>query len=144
LWGAGRVASRVALLFALTVLVGCDHVTKLAAKTDLEGRAARPLIHGVLEFRYVENTDVAFNLLHFVPERVRAPSGRPARALLTVIDRDPSAVLSPSGSCRRRGRHRVRLAEPDRLPRLAARAESPRSTRALPSMGAPIRITRSS
>jgi len=66
-------ARRLGLLLALTLLVGCDHATKLAAKAGLEGHRARPLIHGVLDLRYVENTDVAFNLLRTMPETVRAP-----------------------------------------------------------------------
>jgi len=68
-----RCASRFALILALTVLVGCDHATKLAAKAELEGQPPRSLIHGVLRLRYAENTDVAFNLIRAVPERVRAP-----------------------------------------------------------------------
>src|SRR6185369_7387894 len=68
-----RCASRLALLVALTALVGCDHATKFAAKAELEGQPPRSLIHGVVGLRYTENTDVAFNLLRAVPERVRAP-----------------------------------------------------------------------
>jgi signal peptidase II len=64
---------RLALVFALTLLVGCDHATKRVAKGELEGRAPRSLIRGVLDLRYTENTDVAFNLLRVVPERIRAP-----------------------------------------------------------------------
>ena len=67
------IASRSALLLALTLLVGCDHATKLAAKSELEGQRPHSLIHGLLDLRYTENTDVAFNLLRAVPERVRAP-----------------------------------------------------------------------
>ena len=67
-------ANRFALLIALTLLVGCDHVTKFAAKAELEGHAPRPLIHAVLGLRYTENTDVAFNLLRAIPERVRVPT----------------------------------------------------------------------
>jgi len=67
------IASRLALLGALTLLVGCDHATKLAAKSALEGQGPRSLIRGALGLRYVENTDVAFNLLRSVPERIRAP-----------------------------------------------------------------------
>ena len=67
------IVNRFILLIALTLLVGCDHATKLAAKAELEGQAPRSLIHGVLGLRYTENTDVAFNLLRAVPERVRAP-----------------------------------------------------------------------
>jgi signal peptidase II len=59
-------------LVLLTALVGCDHATKLAAKKQLEGQPPHPVISSVLELRYVENTDVAFNLLRFVPERPRA------------------------------------------------------------------------
>ena len=57
-----RCANRFALLIALTLLVGCDHVTKFAAKAELEGHTPRSLIHGVLGLRYTENTDVAFDL----------------------------------------------------------------------------------
>ena len=67
------IANRLALLIALTLLVGCDHATKFAAKSELEGQRPLSLIHGVLDLRYTENTDVAFNLLRAVPERVRAP-----------------------------------------------------------------------
>lgn len=67
------IAHRVALLLALSFLVGCDHATKRIAKGELEGHRPRSLIHGVLDLRYTENTDVAFNLLSAVPERVRVP-----------------------------------------------------------------------
>src|SRR5881392_4196535 len=52
-------------------LVGCDHATKWAAKGVLEDRPPRRLLGRVLELRYVENTDVAFNLLRWVPETWR-------------------------------------------------------------------------
>jgi lipoprotein signal peptidase len=68
-----RLTSRLVLLTALTLLVGCDHATKFAVKSELEGQGPRSLIHGLLDLRYTENTDVAFNLLRAVPERVRAP-----------------------------------------------------------------------
>lgn len=49
---------------ALLMLVGCDHGTKLLAKTALEPGARRlPLIPGVLDLRYTENHDTAFSLL---------------------------------------------------------------------------------
>lgn len=67
-------ASRLAFVGLLALLVGCDHATKLAAKTQLEGHPARPLIHGVFELHYVENTDVAFNLLRWIPEEIRRPA----------------------------------------------------------------------
>jgi signal peptidase II len=64
---------RATPLLLLTALMACDHVTKYAAKAQLEGRPPRSLIHSMLELRYVENTDVAFNILRWVPERVRMP-----------------------------------------------------------------------
>ena len=67
------IAHRLALVIALTLLVGCDHATKRVAKGELEGQGPRYLIQGVLDLQYTENTDVAFNLLRAVPERVRAP-----------------------------------------------------------------------
>ena len=73
-----QLGNRCALLAVLTLLVGCDHATKLAAKSERQGQAPRSLIRGVLGLRYTENTDVAFNLLRAVPERVRAP-------MLTIV-----------------------------------------------------------
>jgi signal peptidase II len=67
------VARSVTTLLALTLLVGCDHATKLVAKSELEGSGVRPLVRGVLDLRYTENTDVAFNLLRAMPERTRVP-----------------------------------------------------------------------
>ena len=58
---------------ALVTLVGCDHVTKYAAKAELENHAPRHLITSLLDLHYVQNTDVAFNLLRWIPERVRVP-----------------------------------------------------------------------
>jgi signal peptidase II len=51
-----------ALLLLTTVLglVGCDHATKLAAKSWLS--APVPVIRGLLELRYAENRDIAFSL----------------------------------------------------------------------------------
>ncbi|HXI59682.1 MAG TPA: signal peptidase II, partial [Polyangia bacterium] len=66
-------ASRVAVLAWLTLLVGCDHVTKVAAKVELEGQRPRELVRGVLDLRYAENTDVAFNLLRWVQVGIRTP-----------------------------------------------------------------------
>jgi len=60
-------------LLALVALVGCDHVTKHAAKADLQGHPPRQMLGSVLELRYVENTDVAFNLMRALPEKTRAP-----------------------------------------------------------------------
>jgi signal peptidase II len=65
---AGR---RFAFLSLAIPLVGCDHATKWAAKGALEDHPPRRLLGRVLELRYVENTDVAFNLLRWVPESAR-------------------------------------------------------------------------
>jgi signal peptidase II len=53
--------------------VGCDHATKYLAKTELEHQRPRELLNSVLDLRYVENTDVAFNMLRWIPVGVRGP-----------------------------------------------------------------------
>jgi signal peptidase II len=88
----------VSMLAVLLTLVGCDHVTKVAAKAELEGGSARSVIGSVLELRYVENTDVAFNLLRWVPEAVRRPllavlGAAAIVALLAFLFRRPPAGL---------------------------------------------------
>jgi signal peptidase II len=55
------------------MLVGCDHATKYAAKTELENQRPHQLISRVLDLRYVENRDIAFTLLAAVPPAVRTP-----------------------------------------------------------------------
>jgi len=72
--GMRATAVRVWMLGAVTLLVGCDHATKFVAKAHLEGGPPRELIRGVVDLHYVENRDVAFNLLRCVPEKVRAPA----------------------------------------------------------------------
>jgi signal peptidase II len=44
-------------------LVGCDHVSKLAAEAALRDRASIPIVDGVIDLSYAENRDVAFNAL---------------------------------------------------------------------------------
>jgi signal peptidase II len=63
----------LALIGLLLGLVGCDHVTKALAKSELEAQPARAVLEPVLQLRYVENTDVAFNLLRWIPLDVRGP-----------------------------------------------------------------------
>jgi signal peptidase II len=86
---AKRFVSRLIILLTLLLLVGCDHVSKGVAKAELETGGARELIHGILSLRYVENTDVAFNLLRWVPETIRFPvlvaSGAVAVAALIYL-----------------------------------------------------------
>jgi len=50
------------VLFA-ALLVGCDHATKVAAHTVLQGRTV-DLVPGVLDLRYAENRDTAFSLTY--------------------------------------------------------------------------------
>ena len=71
---AKRLASRVLIFVLLLLLVSCDHATKGVAKAELETRGAREVIDGLVSLRYVENTDVAFNLLRWVPETIRSPA----------------------------------------------------------------------
>jgi signal peptidase II len=67
------IGARLTFLGSLISLVGCDHGTKYIAKAGLEGSRPHTLIRGVLDLRYDENTDVAFNLLRWIPERARGP-----------------------------------------------------------------------
>jgi signal peptidase II len=55
-----------AAVLSVVLLASCDHGTKHLAKTYLEGQRALPMLPGVFELRYVENTDTAFSLLHRV------------------------------------------------------------------------------
>jgi signal peptidase II len=71
---AKRLASRLLILVVLLLLVGCDHASKGVAKAELESGGAREVISGLVSFRYVENTDIAFNLLRWVPESIRFPA----------------------------------------------------------------------
>lgn len=61
----GRSSSNVTRGLLLVVLAfgsfGCDHATKTAARASLAGGGAIDVVHGALELRYVENTDIAFN-----------------------------------------------------------------------------------
>lgn len=84
-----HAALRVFLLVVLASgLFGCDHATKIAAKASLENAAAVPVapdvLHGALELKYVENTDVAFNMLQNlgIP---RAPHVLVALSLVAMV-----------------------------------------------------------
>src|SRR5947209_19805607 len=69
-----RWATRgLSIALPVATLVGCDHATKFAAKAALEDRPPTHLLASLLDLRYVENTDVAFNLLRFIPEGLRFP-----------------------------------------------------------------------
>jgi signal peptidase II len=71
---AKRLTSRLLILFCLLLLVSCDHASKGVAKAELETGGAREVISGLVSLRYVENTDIAFNLLRWVPETIRFPA----------------------------------------------------------------------
>jgi signal peptidase II len=68
-----RLGAKLAVIGSLLFLVGCDHATKGVASAELGSGNVRELISGVMDLRYVENTDVAFNLLNWVPETIRRP-----------------------------------------------------------------------
>jgi signal peptidase II len=69
-----RLKAQLSIFVSLSFLVGCDHATKGLAKGELDGGSTRELIRGVVDLRYVENTDIAFNLLRWVPETIRTPA----------------------------------------------------------------------
>jgi signal peptidase II len=89
------------VLAGVVTLVGCDHATKYAAKAELEGQPPRVLIASVLDLRYTENTDVAFSLLRWIPEGVRAPLlvvfGAVATVALIVLLRRSTTWLARAG-----------------------------------------------
>jgi len=68
-----KLSARLAVFGSLIFLVGCDHATKGVASAELGGGGILELIRGAVELRYVENTDVAFNLLRWMPETIRRP-----------------------------------------------------------------------
>ncbi len=80
-----RRLSLPALLILCLGLVGCDHATKYSAKSLLEGRNPVAVISGVLDLTYVENTDMAFNSLRFIPERVRKPLLLSTNLIMLVV-----------------------------------------------------------
>jgi signal peptidase II len=84
-----RSVRAVLLGAAVTVLVGCDHVSKEVARSTLEGGPPRPVVGRALDLRYVENRDVAFELLRWIPDRARAilllVTGAAALAVLATL-----------------------------------------------------------
>ncbi|MFO0750654.1 MAG: signal peptidase II [Myxococcota bacterium] len=54
-------------------LVACDHGTKIAAKSQLEGKPPAMLVRGAIDLSYHENYGIAFNLERVVPEPARLP-----------------------------------------------------------------------
>jgi signal peptidase II len=64
---------RPALCAAALFLVGCDHITKHVARTELAKMQPHPLVAGILELDYTENTDSGFGLLRWVSPAIRMP-----------------------------------------------------------------------
>jgi signal peptidase II len=68
-----RAWFRIVLLLSLVLgLVGCDQVSKSAAKAHLEEAPGYPLVGNALELRYTENRDIGFNALRAIPETSRS------------------------------------------------------------------------
>lgn len=61
------------LLSLVWMLVGCDHVSKHLAHSNLADGSVYPVAGSTFVLRYAENRDIAFNLLRFVPESARTP-----------------------------------------------------------------------
>lgn len=62
------------ILLPLALLVGCDHTTKDWASSELAQGRVVELVPGILDLSYVQNHDVAFNALRWVPEGVLLPA----------------------------------------------------------------------
>ena len=68
-----KLSARLAVFASLVFLVGCDHATKGVARAELGAGGVLELVRGAVDLRYTENTDIAFNLLRWVPETIRRP-----------------------------------------------------------------------
>ena len=69
-----RPGFRLLVLVSLVwMLVGCDHVSKHLAHSNLSDGSVYPVAGSTFDLRYVENRDIAFNLLRFIPESARTP-----------------------------------------------------------------------
>ncbi|HLK39164.1 MAG TPA: signal peptidase II [Polyangiaceae bacterium] len=69
---AGVWKVRAAFLAGVACLAGCDRASKVAAEAALSGHEPLSLVRGVLDLRYAENRDVAFNALSRVSVQVPA------------------------------------------------------------------------
>ncbi len=78
----GRIALAIG---AVSLLVGCDHTTKHLAETSLRWRGPVEVVPGVLDLNYVQNHDVAFNLLRWMPTVWRAPLLMAVGVLAVVV-----------------------------------------------------------
>lgn len=100
-----RLASSARLLTLMIFtlgLFGCDYASKSAAKATLVSGAipiAPAVLHGVVELRYTENDDIAFNALRHlgVPRSPALLLGLSGVAVLGIV-----ALAVASASSRRR------------------------------------------
>jgi signal peptidase II len=79
----------LALGGAAALLVGCDHASKQVASSTLEGGPPHPVVGRLLDLRYVENRDAAFEVLRWLPAGVRSilllVVGAAALVILTTL-----------------------------------------------------------
>jgi len=81
-----RLLRLTTLLFLVSALVGCDHVTKYVAKSELQGGNGLTVLPGWFGLVYTENRDVGFNLLSWLPDP-------PRQIVLMVVGFAASAAL---------------------------------------------------
>ena len=94
--GRRRVLCSLGLAASVSVLVGCDHATKLAAHVALRDHGPLQVVPGVIDLTYTENHGVAFSAL----ERL---SIHPPAWMLVVVALTATAAII--GVWIRRGRH---------------------------------------
>ncbi len=68
-----RIPGVLVLLIAASALAGCDIASKRYAQDRYAGQPPQQVISGVLDLRYVENRDVAFRALRWIPASIRKP-----------------------------------------------------------------------
>jgi len=71
---ARRALSSLVLVLVAAALVGCDHATKVAAKSALATRGALALVPGVLDLRYAENRGAAFSTFAASSDALAGPA----------------------------------------------------------------------
>ncbi|HEV8547989.1 MAG TPA: signal peptidase II [Polyangiaceae bacterium] len=66
-----QIRHKLLMLLFLTLLVGCDRVTKDAAADRLGDGTVVNVVGETLDLRYTENREIAFNLLRSIPDPPR-------------------------------------------------------------------------
>lgn len=82
---ARKALFSIVLTVWVASLVGCDHATKSIAQQHLRRGEPRQLISGVLDLRYVENRDVAFRTLRWIPQQLRRRLVLCTQALVVTV-----------------------------------------------------------